>query len=184
MNLLSAQTDGEFDEALESILEKVIDDIERDAKLFISLCEDGITAILLIALNRVEGLHATQQAHSNGHVDITIETGDFLPSRRRLGEAKIYHGPQYHKEGLEQLIHRYSTGRQQSGFLLEYFKVADIKQLVTKIREYMDINKPCAQNGLSRDHSINWSFVTEHLHSSGELIRVVHLSCNLYQSSS
>lgn len=179
--LLCSRNDSEFDDALDNILEKIIDDIERDANLFSQLREDGITAILSIAINRVNGLHATQQAHSNGHVDITIETDDFFPVRRRLGEAKIYSGPQYHEKGLEQLLQRYSTGRQNSGYMFEYVKDPSIKQLVEKVRTHMDTNKPCAQDGVTQDHRTRWAFVSNHLHSSGELVRVVHLSCNLYR---
>jgi hypothetical protein len=180
LSLLCSTNEIEFDDALDSIIEKIIDDIERDANLFSQLKEDGITAILSIAINQVDGLHATQQAHSNGHVDITIETDDFFPVRRRLGEAKIYAGPQYHEKGLEQLIQRYSTGRQKSGYMIEYIKSPGIKLLVEKIRTHMDSHKPSGQDGATQDHRIRWAFVSHHLHGSGERIRIVHLNCNLF----
>jgi hypothetical protein len=114
-------------------------------------------------------------------VDITIEGEITPPLRRRLGEAKIYDGPKYHEKGLEQLVGRYTTGREGQGILIEYVKDPGIKQLVEKIRVHMDTNKPCAQDGETQDHRIRWAFVSHHLHRSQELIRVVHLNCNLYR---
>lgn len=62
---------------------------------------------------------------------------------------------------------------------MEYVKKPNIKGLVGKLKERMATNKPCAQTGTSQDHRIHWAFVTYHLRSSRELVRVVHLSCNL-----
>jgi len=175
--------DLEFDDALENILEKIIDDIEKDVNHLSPLLEDAITAVLVIAINAIPGLRGVQQAHSNGHVDITIEGEINPPLRRRLGEAKIYDGPKYHEKGLEQLVKRYTTGREGQGILIEYVKDPNIKQLVEKIRRHMDANKPCAQSGTTQDHRIHWAFTSNHFHSSGELIRVVHFSCNLFRGN-
>lgn len=180
LKILCSADDAEFDEALEGILERAVDHLERNANHLNGLNEDTITAFLTAFLT-MPGLRVTQQAHTNGHVDLTIEAEHTPPLRRRLGEAKIYDSPRYHDKGLKQLLDRYSTGREGSGVLVEYVKKPNIKGLVDKLKEHMDTNKPCAQNGISQDHRINWSFITRHLHSSGELVRVVHLSCNLYR---
>jgi hypothetical protein len=179
ISVLCLQTGAEFDTGLESILEEAIDYLERNANHLASLSEEAISAFLVAYLNK-PGLRVTQEAHSNGHVDITIEAEHTPPLRRRLGEAKIYDGPSYHVNGLEQLINRYSTGREGSGIMGEYVKKANIMDLVAKVRLHMDTNKPCAQSGDSQEHRIRWAFMTNHRHSSGELLRVLHLNCNLY----
>jgi hypothetical protein len=180
LKVMISQNDAEFDEGLEDLLERAADSLERNANHLAKLDEEAITAYLVASLN-MPGLRVTQEAHSNGHVDITIEV-DTPSLRRRLGEAKIYSGPSYHVAGLEQLLNRYTTGREGSGIMVEYIKDAEIKHLVTKIRLHLDKHKPCAQDGDSQDHRIRWAFTTNHQHSSGESLRVLHLNCNLYRS--
>lgn len=180
LRLMASKTDEEFDTALEDFLERAVAHLEANANHLSTRKEDSITCDLTAFLQIPDILSVTQQEHSNGHVDITIKAvcGPF----HRLGEAKIYDGPSYHIDGLEQLVKRYSTGRETSGILVEYVKDAGIKDLVIKIKKYMDDNKPCSQNGEAQNHKIRWAFVTYHQHSSGETFRVLHLSCNLYRS--
>jgi hypothetical protein len=178
MKIVASQTDEQFDEGLEGILEMAADHLEKNANHLTPLNEEAISAFLVAYLN-MPGLRATQEAHSNGHVDITIEAEHAPPLRRRLGEAKIYNGPAYHVEGLQQLINRYTTGREGSGLVLEYVKQQGIRNLVDKIRSHMDLEKPCGQDGSSQNHRIRWAFTTNHQHRSGEVLRVLHLNCNL-----
>lgn len=180
IKILCSLNDTEFDEALEGILEKAVDYLEKNANFYAEDKEDKITSVLVAYLS-FPGLRTTQQAHSKGHVDITIESEQSPPIRRRLGEAKIYDGPKYHVDGLDQLVSRYMTGREGFGILIEYVKKPGIKNLVEKLKEFMDKNKPCIQDGIAQDHFIRWAFYTKHQHNSGEIIRVVHLNCNLYQ---
>jgi hypothetical protein len=183
LKILASRTDEEFDEGLEESIEKAVDHLERNAGHFANLDEEGITASLVGCLSIIPGLQVTQEAHSNGHVDITIETEHLPPLRRRLGEAKIYKGPTYHAEGLQQLVERYATGREGSGFIFEYVKKPNIKDLVVKVRSHLDNDKPCGQEGDCQDHRIRWAFTTQHQHTSGELLRVLHMSINLYRPS-
>ena len=65
-------------------------------------------------------------------------------SRKKLGEAKIYDGPEYHIEGLsscsaatlqaakDAVCYCVCAGREHHG-------------LVTKLRETMDVERPCKQ---------------------------------------
>jgi hypothetical protein len=48
------------------------------------------------------------------------------------------------------------------------------------LRLHMDETLPLSQKGPCQDHPIRWSFVTVHLHSSGEDLQVGHIGCNLY----
>lgn len=178
IKLWCSLTDEEFDDALECILARAMDHLEKNANFLFDSKEDAITSELIAYISTI-GLRASQQVHSKGHVDITIEPEVMIPVRKRLGEAKIYRGPKYHKKGLEQLVNRYMTGREGFGILVEYVQEPGIKQLIEKIRLYMDKYKPCAQDGVAQAHRIQWTFTTNHIHSTKETIRVLHLSCNL-----
>jgi hypothetical protein len=180
IKILLSQTDEEFDAGLEEVFEGAADFLERNANHLAPLGEEQISAVFVAYLTR-PGLRALQEAHSNGHVDITIEAERIPPIRRRLGEAKIHDGPTYHVRGLEQLVSRYASGREGMGVVIEYVTKPKIKDLVTKIRAHLDSTKPCSQESESKDHRIRWAFTTDHQHSSGESFRVLHLNCNLHR---
>lgn len=179
LKMLSASSDEEFDAALENLLEAAVAHLENNARHLADCDENTITAFLVAFLNMPGFLRALQEAHSNGHVDLTIDAEPTLPVRRRLGEAKIYRSPSYHVKGLNQLVNRYATGRYGTGFLIEYFKKPNINRLIMGIRKHMDKNKPCAQNGKCQDHTMRWAFSSNHDHTSGERLRVLHMNCNL-----
>lgn len=102
----------------------------------------------------------------------------------RLYEAKIYDGFAYHISGLDQLLDRYLTGREGGGLLIEFVKKKNIKELLLKVRNQMDAEFPSNQSQKSTDHTIKWSFLTTHSHSSGEDINIQHIGCNLFQEES
>ncbi|MBK9925440.1 MAG: hypothetical protein IPP66_09125 [Anaerolineales bacterium] len=81
----------------------MIDHLERNANCLNGLNEDTITAFLTAFLTML-GLRVAQQAHTNGHVNLTIEAEHTPSLGRRIGEVKIYNGPEYHEKGLEQLV--------------------------------------------------------------------------------
>ena len=181
LKLVSAETEEEFDHALEYLLENAVKHLEKSANFLNDQLEDYITNFLISYLCGTQLIDAEHDAYSKGHVDITIETKTSFPKRIRLGEAKIYRGPSYHVDGMEQLINRYTTGREGTGFMLEYVTARNIVDLVDKIRKHLDEHRPCAQNGDTQDHRhILWAFESQHTHSSGEGFRVVHLNCNLH----
>ncbi len=181
--IMSAKTDDEFDKALDCMMEGAARYLEQNAKFLIKQEEDSITFSLSAYLTGSTFIRCIQQAYSRGHVDLTIESR-FPPYRSRLGEAKIYKGPVYHVKGMEQLINRYSTGREGSGYVVEYVKDPKILDLVVKIRAHLDASRPCSQDGDTQSHVIRWAFITNHHHSSGEIFRVFHLNCNLYSGPS
>ena len=179
LDLISADSDEEFEAAFDALLEKAIHGLETNKKNFKTLDEEGLSGVLALALS-MPGLTITQETNSNGHVDLTIEADHCVPARIKLGEAKIYKGPKYHIKGLKQLLERYTTGREGRGLLIEYVKRPDIKRKIVSIRMKMDAELPLKQSGLSKDHTLKWSFLTEHKHSSGEKLQVGHIGCNLY----
>lgn len=182
-DLLTAKSEAEFELAFDTLLGKAVSNLEQNSKNFASLDEVGLTADLAHSLS-MPGLSVTQEAHSNGHVDLTIEADHCVPARRKLGEAKIYNGPEYHVQGLGQLLKRYTTGREGRGLLIVYVRKQNISGLMKKIREKMDAEHPCQQQGDTVDHALKWSFLSSHAHSCGDHLDVSHVGCNLYNDPS
>jgi len=179
LDLFTAETDDAFDTAIDALLEKLVVHLEANRTLYKDLNENALTSIVVLGLN-IPGLSASQEKYSNGHVDFTIEANHSIPVRKKLGEAKIYDGPQHYFAGLEQLLGRYSTGREGRGVLLVYFRKANIAGLIQKLRDQMDSELPLKQQGATSDHVIKWSFKSVHAHSCGENLQVGHIGCNLH----
>ncbi|GHD65304.1 hypothetical protein GCM10007164_02420 [Luteimonas padinae] len=179
VDLMAAESEADFDKAFDAILERSLHHLETNGKNLASLDENGLTAVLAGALS-VPGLSVSQEANSNGHVDITISANYCSPMRKKLGEAKVYGGPEYHLKGLNQLLARYSTGHECRGLVIAYVKQQNIKGLIEKVRDKMDADLPEHQQGKTMDHPCKWHFLSRHLHSSGEVLEVGHAGCNLH----
>jgi hypothetical protein len=184
LELVCPENDCDFELAFDSFLARTISNLEANKKDFQNLDENGLSSIITTALSAIPGVTATRETNSNGHVDITMTVDHCMPMRKKLGEAKIYNGPEYHIKGLEQLLGRYTTGREGRGMLIVYFRKRDIAGLVKKLREKMDIELPLLQQGPTSDHLIKWSFLSQHKHSCGDNLEVGHIGCNLYLESS
>lgn len=179
LDLITAKSSVEFEEAFDPFLGRAVSILETNKTNFVELDEVALSAVLVAALT-VPGISVTQEQHSNGHVDITIEADHCNPARKKLGEAKIYDGPEYHFKGLGQLLGRYTTGREERGLLIVYFRKKDIANLVDKLRRKMDVDLPLEQQGPTQDYKIKWSFLSTHKHSCGENLEVSHIGCNLF----
>lgn len=179
LDLLTAESDADFEEAFGAVLARAMSHLERNKKKYLQLDEVGLTSVFAAALS-IPGFTVSQEGHSNGHVDLIVVADHCAPERIKLGEAKIYRGFAYHVEGLKQLLGRYTTGRETRGFLIVYFQRKNIAGLVKKLRERMDMEKPCCQQGITTDHDLKWSFLSMHAHSCGENLEVGHFGCNLY----
>jgi hypothetical protein len=179
LDLLTAETVDEFEAAFCVILEGAVQHLEKNKKNFETLDEEGLSAALAGRIS-IPGLTVTQETNSNGHVDLTIEADHCSPARVKLGEAKIYSSPSYHIKGINQLIGRYTTGREIPGLLLNYVRKEDIKGITAQLRAKMNEKLPEKQIGPCEDHKLKWSLTTKHKHSSGEVIAIGHIGCNLF----
>jgi hypothetical protein len=182
-DLLTAKTAPEFNAAFSTIILEAVRGLEKDTKNLGGLSEDGLSTVLALALNGTKALIVSREESSNGHVDLTFKAPLCKPPREVLGEAKIFRYYDWHESGLSQLVKRYSTGREDRGLLLEYVKLAGIKDHMKKLRADLDAKLPCNQVAKCSDHETvtQWSFCSSHKHSSGEQIEVWHFGCNLYQ---
>ena len=179
VRLLMAGSESEFDEAFDVLLQQAVEGLEQDKRNFQRLGEDGLSSVLALSL-KTFGLIPTRETNSNGHVDITIEIGICRPRRRLLCEAKIYDGYVYHIKGLEQLLGRYMTGREDGGLLFAYVRNKNIAGLIKELREQMDDKKPLDQTcDTENNPRIKWSFISKHRHSCGEELKIRHIGCNL-----
>ena len=181
LDLLTAKTDAQFETAFDAVLEMALTHLEKNKKHFEKLDEEGLSAVLAGSMS-IPGLTVSQEKHSGGHVDLTFEADHCMPARTKLGEAKIYNGYKYHEGGLFQLLGRYTTGRECRGLLIVYVRKKDIKGLVDKLKSEMDKHQPLGQTGKAADHTLKWSFISMHNHSSGEELYVCHVGCNLHVS--
>jgi len=171
-------TDVELDEALELKITAVIRWLEEHANDLGPNSEDSISTTLTGKLSIDGIIDVTRETNNRGHVDITIKL--VQSPRKRLGEAKIYDGYAYHEKGLQQLVERYSTGRERSGYMFCYVKAPDIKGKMEKLQADCDACKPFRQNTASVKHKEKWAFETRHAHASGEDLRVIHFGINLH----
>ncbi|MBP6738547.1 MAG: hypothetical protein KA146_01080 [Leptospiraceae bacterium] len=182
LDLLSAETEDDFNIAFDSFLEDGIIYLEENKKNHKNLDEEGLSAALAGKVS-LPGLTVTQERNSNGHVDITFSLDYVFPARKKLAEAKIWRGAEYHIQGLEQLLKRYTTGRESRGIVISYVQQRKIKDLFEKLKNRMNEEKPCEQITECQQHTMKWSFISKHNHSSGENIEVCHIGCNLFVES-
>jgi len=178
-DLITSDSLEEFEAAFNALLETAIFHMEKNSRNLASLDEEGLTAVLAGTLT-MPGLVVTQEQNSNGHVDLTIEVSHCTPARTKLGEAKIYSGPKYHIKGMGQLLGRYTTGRETSGLLINYVRQANIARIATVLMAELDTKLPEDQVGSCQGHTLKWSFTTKHRHSSGEILSLSHVACNLH----
>lgn len=174
----SNSTDEEFDRALEKHIEESVRWLEDNANALHKNSEDSLSATLAAQMSIKDLITVSREENNRGHVDITIRV--FSSSRKRLGEAKIYRGYSGYDKGIGQLVKRYATGRERTGYMFCYVKDADIKQRIEALMAGCDDGRPCDQLEPSTLHLTKWAFETVHRHSSGEKLRVVHFGVNLY----
>jgi hypothetical protein len=179
LDLITANSDEEFDTAFDNWLIQAISKMEANKLNYTSLDENGLSAVLATSLTTGE-ISVTQEQNSNGHVDLTVKLNNSSTPRTKLGEAKIWRGKEYHVKGLDQLLNRYTTGRECRGFVVSYVKQKNIKELFSDLRKHIDESKPFNLEGLCLDHNIKWSFLSNHKHNSGELIAICHIGCNFH----
>lgn len=182
INLMLVESEEEFDRAFVPLLESAVQGLETKKKQLADLNEEALSGALCLALRIVGVLDVDNETYSNGRVDLTIELRHTTPPLRKLCEAKIYNGPDYHLKGIKQLL-GYTTGTEAMGFMIAYVKRKNIDELTKRLRAEMDAQLPEEQQGPCEDYFLRWSFLTKHRHSSGRIVSLGHVGCNLYVPS-
>jgi hypothetical protein len=181
LEILLADSDDKFFHVLDRMIEIALRKLEEASTHYGTVDEVGLTMAFGMNFSNT-ALECHLESYSNGHVDFTITAPHNAPQHKILGEAKIHHGYAYHARGMGQLLNRYLTGRDRRAILLVYCKDDNVAGKMNTIRQELDTNKPNNQIGACRDHSLRWSFRSEHRHASGEAIEMCHIACNLYNA--
>ena len=64
--------------------------------------------------------------------------------------------------------------------MISYVPQKDIKGITEKLAVKMGEVLPEGQIGPCMPHTLKWSLVTNHQHSSGDVVLISHVGCNLY----
>jgi hypothetical protein len=177
--LYFSTSEREFVEAVDFVLDVAIGTLEQNAASHKDLGELALST-MLSDLMRQSAIPCEKESYRNGHVDITV----IHPRMRHyqyLGECKIYAGFKRHCSGCDQLLNRYSSGRNARGFLLEFFNRRGMYRLLQGLKKQFDQDSPLAMKGRSRQHEhIKGAFISLHKHFTSAEVEVLHLGCNLY----
>jgi hypothetical protein len=167
-------------EAVDVVLNIAIRTLEENAKSHSRLGELALSTMLTDLISR-SAVPCQKEGYRNGHVDIIVGHPR-LKHFQYLGECKIYKGFRHHCSGCEQLLNRYSTGRDMRGFLLEFFNRSDMYKLLQTLKTKFDTVFPLEMKAPSKEHGhIKGAFVSLHSHFTSTDVEVLHLGCNLYQ---
>lgn len=167
----------QHEQALERLIDEAVRWLEDNANDLVGAGENLLSTTLAGKIS-MPGLRAVRERNVNGHVDITIEIEHSFPHRRWLAEAKLWNGPKYHIDGVEQLL-GYMNGRDRSGYVFDYVQEKNIEQKWKGLKEALDKDLPHNQKTHCKDIGCSWTFETEHLHTSGVRVRLVHFGVNL-----
>jgi hypothetical protein len=172
-------SEREFVEAVDLILDRTIRMLEGNAATHSGLGELALSTMLTDLIDN-SGVPCQKERYHNGHVDVTIAHPRSLPYQY-LGECKIYNGFKRHCDGCDQLLNRYSSGRDMRGFLLEFFTRPRMYWLLQGLRNNFDQTSPLKMKRTSHDHAlIKGAFVSVHAHFTNTDVEVLHIGCNLY----
>jgi hypothetical protein len=156
-------------------LQLVIDQIERSAKEYRPLGEDGLSSIIATALNNTMVLVAQREDNSRGHVDLTITAPVYSSEDkyRYLGEAKVWSTKQYCIDGFEQVM-GYITGRQRNAFTIIYFRIQECDD---RFKSYLE--ELLQQKGGKRIKLENRYALTRHTHISTAKVDIDHFAAHV-----
>jgi hypothetical protein len=130
---------------------------------------------------RGKGYHATHDEKIGGHCDLVVR--QFDKPYMWLGEAKIYDGCTYLKQGFNQLCTRYSQGTPDTnnGGLLIYIRQPKVARILTEWQKRLtkcNLDDYSAQACPNRP---NLAFFSTHCHeSSGLPFTVRHMAIVLH----
>jgi hypothetical protein len=170
-------SEADFDSALERLIDDAVRWLE-DNRNDLAGAKENLLSTTLAGKISMPGLRAIRERNINGHVDITIEIEHSYPHRRWLAEAKLWKGPQYHIDGMEQLM-GYMNGRDRSGYVFDYVQEKDIEGKWCRLKRTLDKDMPLDQLQKVKDLPGSWTFETNHKHASGTSIRLVHYGINV-----
>jgi len=172
-----AETEEDFCGAVEVAVRHCLQKLEDRRKLLATAGEVALSTDLADLLTR-GGLPTTAEPNVNGHVDLVVS--HFEADRyRMLGECKLDRGPKYHCDGTKQVL-GYCSGAERRALCIGFCNKPNVDGRIKRTRQHFAERGNCHDVELTRDHNLPWSFLGIHRHSSGSLVEVLHMACNLH----
>ena len=172
-----SEDESQFVKGVDLLLDAAIRRLEEDAATHGSLGELTLSTMLSNLIGYAA--RCEKESYRNGHVDVAIRHA--RKQFQYLGECKIFGGFEKHCAGCNQLLNRYSSGRDARGFVLEFFNRPRMYELLADLRTNFDQKIPLKMKGSAKSHDhIKGAFLSLHRHFTQTYIEVLHLGCNLY----
>lgn len=152
-------------------------DLERHAQTYVKQSEDQITEAVCRAL-RMLGYVAKHDSSQSGHVDVWVQADKY----QWIGEAKIFRAIDNMREGMRQLVTRYTGAAEERRSAL--FAYVQKGVTTNKLDSWMvDLSKGGEYKGLSVggcERRPEVAFVSTHTHATlGLQCEVWHLFISL-----
>jgi hypothetical protein len=172
------EAEEQFVRRLNQEIDSIVDDLEASAEFMQGEGEEKLSNRVVAMLRRA-GYAADAETNNRGHVDILVR------SNRRwiwMAECKVHGSYEELREGLRQLLTRYSTGRSPHGALIIFIRNLQGGKVIE------------AWRGIIRDEQLEgyvsdsddeeqFCFLTSHEHmTSGTTFAVRHVGVMLYYS--
>lgn len=172
------ETEEAFVVRLNREIDSIVSELERSAVYTFDEPEEELSNRMISLLRRA-GYNASAETDHRGHVDLIVEGG------RRwtwLAECKIHGAYEELREGLRQLLTRYSTGRSPFGSFIVFIKNMKGGEVVDKWRGVVRDER--LEGFLyDEDDAERFCFRTSHTHAtSGSEYHVRHVGVMLYYS--
>jgi hypothetical protein len=179
--LFESETVDEFLDAAEHLLGLVVGKMESSRATYRKLAEPDLSNLVVQLLGDL--VPASAEAHTNGHVDVTIRHPRNL-GYKHITECKIWNGERWHREGMHQLVH-YATGTERRTMCLAFFvRHKRMAFLLARLRTGMGASSDPPVTGPVEDHPfLSAAFVSVHEHGSGRPLRIVHYGCHLWDDT-
>lgn len=178
MSLFTSATREDFLDAAERCIEKVVGMMERSRATYRKLDERDLSKLVVELLGDL--VPAEAEAHTNGHVDVSIRHPRGL-LMRHITECKIWNGIEYHVGGMKQVL-GYARGREGRVMVLEFFvRHKRMAFLMERLRGDLATHGevPFIRPAVTHP-SLVGAFATAHEHPSGYELEIVHFGCHLW----
>lgn len=178
-----------FVQQIHSDIFDIVNLIEADSKDYLSRSEDEINRDIVRNL-KSKNYNASHDTDENGHVDIHI-----ISRNNRytwLAEAKIYNGPSYIEDGVDQLTTRYARGTEghNHGGILIYIKNSSCEDKFKAWRTHFSLLSDKYKNLAVQDNCrrSSMSFKSEHslnrIGLSSANYNLLHIGISIYREAS
>ncbi len=172
------ETEEVFVDRINREIDSIVDELESSARFTFKELEEELSN-RVIALLRRAGYRADAETDNRGHVDIMVRSSQRWTW---LAECKIHGSYEEMREGLRQLLTRYTTGRSPYGSFLIFIKNKKGGDVVENWRKKLRDEEIEAFKA-DIDDEQRFCFLSLHAHATtGTDYHVRHVGVMLYYS--